>query len=67
VFEGATDKNTAKALPDLKARLTAVRERCAAVRRRNPAAKDDSAAWPRDLNAADTGDSWGGDPAEVRG
>lgn len=65
--EGATDKNTAKELPDLKARLAVVRDRCAALRGRKPAAKDGSAPWPRDLNAADNGGSWGSDPEEVRG
>lgn len=64
--EGATDKNTAKAQPDLKSRLAAVRDRCAVVRGRKPAAKDDGAAWPRDLNATDQDGTWGNDPAEVR-
>jgi hypothetical protein len=67
VPEGATDKNTAEAHPDLKARLAAVRERCAALRGGKLASKADSAPWPRDLNAADGGGCWGGDPAEVRG
>ena len=35
--EGATDKNTAKAQPDLKARLVAVRDRCAVLRGRKSA------------------------------
>lgn len=64
--EGATDKNTATALPDLKARLAAVRSRCAALRGRKPVAKTDGAVWPRDLNATDQDGTWGNDPAEVR-
>ena len=64
--EGATDKNTAKAQPDLKSRLVAVRDRFAALRGRKPAAKGDNATWPRDLNASDRDGSWGNDPAEVR-
>jgi hypothetical protein len=66
VSEGATDKNTAKAQPDLKSRLVAVRDRCAVLRGRKPAAKGDGAAWPRDLNATDRDGSWGSDPTEVR-
>ena len=64
--EGATDKNTAKAQPDLKSRLVAVRDRCAVLRGRKPAAKGDNASWPRDLNTSDREDSWGSDPMEVR-
>ena len=63
--EGATDKNTAKAQPDLKSRLAAVRDRCAVLRCGKPSATD-AAAWPRDLNATDRDGSWGSDPAEVR-
>jgi hypothetical protein len=66
VSEGATDKNTAKAQPDLNSRLAAVRDRCAALRGRKPAAKDNSASWPRDLNATGQDACWGSDPAEVR-
>lgn len=64
--EGATDKNTAKAQPDLKSRLAAVRDRCADLRGSKAAAKDDGPAWPRDLNATDQDGTWGNDPAEVR-
>ena len=64
--EGATDKSTAKAQPDLKSRLVAIRDRCAVLRGRKPAAKDDTAAWPRDLNASDPDGAWGNDPTEVR-
>ena len=63
--EGATDKNTVEAQPDLKSRLEAVRDRCAILRGRKSASKDDG-AWPRDLNATDRDGSWGSDPAEVR-
>jgi hypothetical protein len=66
VSEGATDKNTGKAQPDLKSRLAAVRDRCAVLRGRKPAAKDDGAVWPRDLNATDQDGTWGNDPVEVR-
>jgi len=66
VSEGATDKSTAKAQLDLKSRLAAVRDRCAVLRGRKPAAKDDGAVWPRDLNATDQDGTWGNDPAEVR-
>jgi len=66
VSEGATDKNTAKAQPDLKSRLVAVRDRCAVLRGRKPAAKGDNASWPRDLNTSDRDGSWGSDPTEVR-
>lgn len=64
--EGATDKINVKAQPDLKSRLAAVRGRCAALRGREPTAKDDSAPWPRDLNATDRVGTWGNDPAEVQ-
>jgi hypothetical protein len=66
VSEGATDKSTAKAQPDLKFRLAAVRDRCAVLRGRKPAAKDDGTAWPRDLNATGQDGTWGNDPVEVR-
>jgi len=66
VSEGATDKNTAKAQPDLKSRLVAVRDRCAVLRGRKPALKGDNATWPRDPNASDRDGSWGNDPTEVR-
>jgi len=66
VSEGATDKNTAKAQPDLTSRLAAVRDRCAVLRGRKPATKDDGAVWPRDLNATDQDGTWGNDPAEVK-
>ena len=62
--EGATDKNTGKAQPDLKSRLASVRDRCAVLRGRKPA--EDEGAWPRDLNASDRDGTWGNDPAEVR-
>jgi hypothetical protein len=65
VADTASDKNSAKALPDLRARLAAVRDRCAVLRGRKRAAKD-GGAWPRDLNAADPDGTWGSDPAEVR-
>jgi len=68
VPQGATDENTAKELPDLKARLAVVRDRCAALRGRKPTAKDDSAPWPRDLSAEATSTAdWGADPAEIAG
>lgn len=65
--EGATDKTTATAKPDLKSRLEALRDRCAALREREPTAKAAPVAWPRDLNASSSDGSWGDDPAEVRG
>jgi hypothetical protein len=53
--------------PELSARIASVRKRCAELRRRVAGKKEEGAAWPLDMNAdADTGGSWGRDPAGIR-